>query len=138
MATKNAVASDNCPVTPTSSVSPIAPIAALIANSPVCSQKASAYCGIQSNKATNPIQAMVFLDTRHLVGSEEAGRPPQQDREQDHVRHHVRESAAEEGEVVLISRRQLLGHADQEAADERAGRGVEPAEHRDGDRAQRE
>jgi hypothetical protein len=41
MATKNACPSESCPVVPTSSVSPIAPIAEAIANSPVWSQNAS-------------------------------------------------------------------------------------------------
>ena len=48
MPTKNALASDSWPVVPTSSVNPMAPMAALIANSPVCIQKASAYCGSHS------------------------------------------------------------------------------------------
>ena len=57
MPMKNACASDSWPVVPTSSVNPMAPMAALIANSPVCIQKASAYCGSHSSTATSAIHA---------------------------------------------------------------------------------
>src|SRR3954447_22526854 len=134
MATKNAVASDNCPVTPTSSVSPIAPIAALMANRPVCSQKAWAYCGSQSRNAASTIQPArrtQGLDTGLLPRSEEAPRPPQQDREQHDVGHHVRQAPAQEGQLVLIAGRQGLGCPDEQAGDQCAGGRVEPAEHGD-------
>src|SRR4051794_7288091 len=120
---KNAVASDSWPAIPTNSVSPIAAIAALIANRPVCSQKASAYCGIHSSSSASAIQPTVFplgLDTCDLPRAEQPRRPPQQDREQHDVRDHVREPATEEVDVVLIAGRELLRDADDEAADERA------------------
>src|SRR5919201_4334982 len=102
---KNACASDSWPVTPTSSVSPIAPIAALIANRPVCSQKPSAYCGSHSRKAasaTQPTRRSVRReigrrsDTGQLPPAEEPGRPPQKDHEEHDVGHDVRQPAPEE------------------------------------------
>src|SRR5436190_5253321 len=137
-AMKKAVASDNWPVTPPSSVSPIAAIAALIANRPVCSQNASMYCGSHSSRAAKAIQARVRLDTSQLPGPEQAGRTPQQDREQHDVGHHVGEPTAQEREVVLVAGRQLLGDADDQAGDERAHRGVQPSQYRNGDRAERQ
>src|SRR3954470_7126890 len=104
---KKAWASESCPVVPTSSVSPMAAIAALIANRPVCSQKPSAYCGIQSRAPTSTTQPrMRNLDTGHLPRAEEAPRPPQQDREQDRVGHNVGQAAPEERDVVLVAGRE--------------------------------
>src|SRR5919202_2733926 len=114
---KNACASDSWPVTPTSSVSPTAPMAALIANSPVCIQKASAYCGSHSSTAISAIHAMRALDTGQLPLPEQPGRPPQQHDEQHHVRDDVRQPAAEEREIVLIAGRELLRDADHEPRD---------------------
>src|SRR4051794_20097390 len=129
---KNAVASDNWPVVPTSNVSPMAAIAALIANRPVCSQNASMYCGSHSSSAAKAIQPIVRLDTRQLPGPEQTGGAPQQAREQHDVGPHVREPPAQEREVVLVAGRQLLGDTDDQAADERADRGVHPPQHRHG------
>src|SRR4051794_19176584 len=124
MATKKAVASDSCPVTPTSSVSPIAPIAALMAKSPVCSQKPSRYCGSHNNSPASTTQATRLTatsDTGELPCPEQAPRPPQQDGEQHDVGHDVRQPTTEEGELVLIARGQRLGRPDQQAADQGAG-----------------
>src|SRR5436305_10047005 len=100
---KNACASDSCPVTPTSSVSPIAPIAALMVNRPVCSQKACAYWGNHNRKPASTIKPMIaFLDTAHLTRPEQPGGAPQQDHEQHRVRDDVRQSAAEERDLVLV------------------------------------
>src|SRR3954447_21215045 len=119
---KNACASESCPVTPTSSVSPMAPIAALMVNRPVCSQKAWAYCGSHSSNAASAIQPPIaFLDTTQLPRPEQPRRPPQQDHEQHHVRDHVRQPPAEERELVLITGRHRLGDADQQPADDRPG-----------------
>src|SRR3954471_21289865 len=104
---KNACASESCPVTPTSSVSPMAAIAALMANRPVCSQKPSAYCGSHSSTPTSTTQpTMRALDTGHLPGPEQAPGPPQQDHEQDRVGHDARQPAAEERDVVLVAGRE--------------------------------
>src|SRR5215210_7646864 len=103
---KNAVASDSWPVTPNSSVSPIAPIAALMAKSPVCSQKPSAYCGSHSSRAASAAQPTRFTttsDTSELPCPEEAPRTPEQDREQHDVGHDVRQTAAQESDVVLVA-----------------------------------
>src|SRR4051812_6679373 len=137
MPTKNALASDSWPVVPTSSVSPIAPIAALIANSPVCIQKASAYCGSHSSTPTStihPISARRDLDTGQLPRSVQAGGSPQQHDEQHDVGDDARQAAAEERELVLVARRELLGDADDEPGDDGPGGRVEAAEHghRDG------
>src|SRR4051794_6211187 len=121
MPTKNALASDSWPVVPTSSVNPMAPIAALIANSPVCIQKASAYCGSHSSTAISAIHAMRCLDTGHLPRPEQPGGPPEQHDEQHHVRDHVRQSAAEERQVVLIAGSELLCDPDHEPRDDGAG-----------------
>src|SRR4051794_19345706 len=118
---KNACASESCPVMPTSSVRPIAPIAALIANRPVCSQNASTYCGSHSSTATSPTKPSVRLDTGQLPRPEEAGRAPQQDREQHDVWHDVRQSAAEKVDLVLVAGRQLLRNADHQTGNDRAG-----------------
>src|SRR5919199_3970745 len=128
MPTKNACASDSWPVVPTSSVSPMAPIAALIANSPVCIQKASAYCGSHSSTAISAIHAMRALDTGQLPRPEEPARPPQQHDEQHHVRDDVRQPAAEERQVVLVARGELLRDADDEPRDDRPGGRVQAAE----------
>src|SRR5918911_4729731 len=114
MPMKNACASDSWPVVPTSSVSPMAPMAALIANSPVCIQKASAYCGSHSITAITAIQAMRALDTGQLPRPEQPGGPPQQHHEQHQVRDDVRQAAAEERQVVLVAGRELLRDADDE------------------------
>src|SRR5919199_1492703 len=135
MAMKNALASDSWPVTPTSSVRPMAPIAALIAKSPVCIQNAPAYCGSHSSSATSAIQA-IRLDTRDLPRPEQPPRPPQQDHEQDHVRHDVAEPPAEEGELVLIAGRELLRDADDQPGHESSGNGIQAAQHRHRDRVE--
>src|SRR4051794_29401673 len=82
MPTKNALASDSWPVVPTSSVNPMAPIAALIANSPVCIQNASAYCGSHSSTTMSTIHAIRDLDTGQLPRPEQPGGPPEQHDEQ--------------------------------------------------------
>src|SRR3954462_10122693 len=125
MPTKNAVASDSWPVVPTSSVSPMAPMAALIANSPVCIQKASAYCGSHSSTAISAIHPIRALDTGQLPRPEQPGGPPQQHDEQHHVRDDVRQPAAEERQVVLVARRELLCDADHEPRDDRPCGGVQ-------------
>src|SRR4051794_4017078 len=136
---KNACASESCPVTPTSSVSPMAPIAALMANRPVCSQKPSAYCGNQSRKLASTIQPMIaFLDTAHLPRPEQPGGPPQQDHEQHRVRNDIRQPATEERDLVLVAGRHRLGDADQQPTDDRPGGRIQAAEDRDGDGAERE
>src|SRR6187200_2551416 len=114
MPTKNAAASDSWPVVPTSSVKPMAPMAALIANSPVCIQKASAYCGSHNSTTITAIQAMRDLDTGQLPRTEQPGGPPQQHDEQHHVRDDVRQPAAEERQAVLVAGRKLLRDADHE------------------------
>src|SRR3954471_12133972 len=136
MPTKNACASDSWPVVPTSRVSPMAPMAALIANSPVCIQKASTYCGSHSSKAISAIQAMRALDTGQLPRPEQPGGPPQQHDEQDHVRDDVRQPAAEERQVVLIAGRELLRDADHEPRDDGPGGRVQASEHGHRDCAQ--
>src|SRR5437016_5178304 len=116
MAMKKALASDSWPVTPTSSVRPMAPIAALIANRPVCSQKAWAYCGSHNStaaSATQPARLTTTSDTGDLPRTEEAPWPPEQDREQHDVRHDVRQPAAEERDLILVAGRQRLRRADQ-------------------------
>src|SRR3954469_20272525 len=134
---KNACASESCPVTPTSSVSPMAPIAALMANSPVCSQKPSAYCGSHSSSTASAIQPMIaFLDTAQLPRPEQPGGPPQQDHEQHRVRDDVGQPPAEERDLVLVAGRHRLGDADQQAADDRSGGRVQTAEDRDRDGAE--
>src|SRR3954454_1594584 len=141
MAMKNALASDSCPVTPTSSVRPIAAIAALMANSPVCSQNPSAYCGSHSStpaRTIQPSRLTTVSDTRQLPRSEQSRRPPQQDDEQHDVGDDVGQPAAQERDLVLVARRQRLRDADQQAPDERSGGGVETAENRHGYRAQRQ
>src|SRR3954471_17959548 len=136
MPTKNALASDSWPVVPTSSVNPMAPMAALIANRPVCIQKASAYCGSHSSTTMSTIHAMRDLDTGQLPRPEQPGGPPQQHDEQHHVRDDVRQPATEEREAVLIARRQLLRDADHEPRDDGAGGRVQATEHGHRDRAE--
>src|SRR3954464_616763 len=103
---KNACASESCPVTPTSSVSPMAAIAALMANTPVCSQKPSAYCGNHSRTPASTIQPMIaFLDTAHLLRPEQPRGAPEQDDEQHRVWDDVRQPPAEERDLILIARR---------------------------------
>src|SRR5215217_1499331 len=121
MPTKNAAARDSWPVVPTSSVSPMAPMAALIANSPVCIQKASAYCGSHSRTAISAIKAMRALDTGQLPRTEQPAGPPQQHDEQHHVRDDVRQPATEERQVVLVAGRKLLRNPDHQPRDDRAG-----------------
>src|SRR4051812_25304901 len=130
MAMKKALARESWPVLPTSSVRPIAPIAADMANRPVCIQNASAYCGSHSSTRTRTTQP-IFLYTRDLTGPEQAPRPPQQHGEEHDVGHDVAQPAAEERELVLVARGQLDRDADDQPADERARGGVEPTEHRD-------
>src|ERR671933_2048244 len=97
---------------PSSSLSPIAPIAADIAKSPVCSQNPSAYCGSQSRNATRatiatrPISRRRPSDTGDLPRPEQPRRAPEQDREQHDVRHDLGEAAAEERDLVLVARRE--------------------------------
>src|SRR3954454_363806 len=113
---KNALASDSCPATPTSSVSPIAPIAALIANRPVCIQNASAYCGshrIRAASATHPI-VRVRLDTGDLPCAEQTRRSPKQYDQEHDAGHDVRHSAPGQRQLVSASGRQLLRDADHE------------------------
>src|SRR3954447_16472757 len=99
---KNACASESWPVTPTRSVSPIAPMAADIAKRPVCSQKPSAYCGSHTRNAMSAMAATRATrrrrpsDTGDLPRPEQARRPPQQHAEQHEVRHDLGEPAAEE------------------------------------------
>src|SRR4051794_33990987 len=106
---KNACASESWPVTPTSSVRPIAPIAADIAKRPVCSQKPSAYCGSHSRKTTRPATATRPTsrrrpsDTGDLPRPEEPRGPPQQHAEQHEVRHDLGQPAAEERDLVLVA-----------------------------------
>src|SRR3954452_12274640 len=128
MPTKNAVASDSWPVVPTSSVSPMAPMAALIAKSPVCIQKACAYCGSHSSTAISAIQAIRALDTGQLPRPEQPGGPPQQHDEQHDVRDDVRQPATEERQVVLIAGRELLRDTDHEPRDDRPRGRVQAAE----------
>src|SRR4051794_11813283 len=141
---KNACASDSWPVTPTSSVRPIAPIAADIANSPVCSQKPSAYCGNQSRNttrpaiATRPISRRRASDTGDLPRPEQPRRPPQQHAEQHEVRHALGQAAAEERDLVLVARRERRRDADEQAADDRARRRVQAADDSRRDRGERE
>src|SRR2546421_2563147 len=100
---KNACASESCPVTPVSSVRPIAAIAAAMANSPACSQNASRYCGSQSRRPTSARAASLLgLDTVDLAGAEQARRQPQQDREEHDVGDDVGEPAAEERQLVGV------------------------------------
>src|ERR687886_2742156 len=108
MPMKNACASDSWPVVPTSSVSPMAPMAALIVNSPVCIQKASAYCGSHNSTTISASPAMRPLDTGQLPRPEQPGGPPQQHDEQHHVGDDVRQPAAEKRQVVLVAGRELL------------------------------
>src|SRR3954465_10091609 len=121
---KNACASDSWPVTPTSSVRPIAPIAADIAKSPVCSQKPSAYCGSQSRNttrpaiATRPISRRCASDTGDLPRPEEPRRPPQEHEQQHDVGHDLRQPAPEERDVVLVAGGERRRHADEQAADD--------------------
>src|SRR5919197_4812210 len=136
MPMKNACASDSWPVVPTSSVSPMAPMAALIANSPVCIQKASAYCGSHSITTITTSSAMRPLDTGQLPRPEEPGRPPQQHDEQHHVGDDVRQAAAEEGQLVLIAGRELLHDADDQPRDDGPRGRVQAAEHGDRDRVE--
>src|SRR5690242_19128228 len=129
---KNACASDSWPVVPTSSVSPMAPMAALIANSPVCIQNAAAYCGSHSRKAISAIQtihAMRDLDTGQLPRPEQPGGTPQQHDEEHDVRDDVRQPAAEERQVVLVAGRELLRDADDQPGDDGPGGRVQAAEH---------
>src|SRR3954468_15834574 len=107
---KNACASESWPVTPVSSVRPIAAIAAAIANSPACSQNPCRYCGSHSISAM-PARATTFLDTMDLPRAEEPRGPPQQDGEQQDVRHDVGHPAAQEDELILVARRQRLRDA---------------------------
>src|SRR3954452_22453855 len=117
---KNACASESCPVTPTSSVSPMAPIAALMANSPVCSQKPSAYCGNHSRTPASTIQPMIpFLDTAHLPRPEQPRGPPEQDHEQHRVRDDVRQASTEERDLILVAGCHRLGDTDQQPAGDR-------------------
>src|SRR3954453_7701551 len=131
---KNACASESWPVTPTSSVSPIAPIAADIAKSPVWSQKPSAYCGSHSRKttrpaiATRPSRRRRASDTGDLPRPEEPRRPPQQDEQQHDIGHDLRQAAPEERELVLVAGRERRRNADQQAARHRAGGRVEAAD----------
>src|SRR3954453_9561017 len=98
---KNACASESCPVTPVSSVSPMAPIAALMVNRPVCSQKPSAYWGSHSRKPASTIQPTIaFLDTGHLLRPEEPGGPLEENYEQHRVRDDVRQPPAQERDLV--------------------------------------
>src|SRR3954468_10790030 len=136
---KNACASESCPVTPTSSVSPMAPIAAAMVNRPVASQKPWAYWGSHSRKPASTIQAMIaFLDTAHLPRPKQPRGPPQQDHEQHRVWHDVRQPPAEERDLVLVAGRHRLSDTDQQPADDRAGGRVQAAEDRDRDGAERE
>src|SRR4051794_4651560 len=140
MATKKACASDSWPVTPTRSVSPIAPIAADIANRPVWSQKLSAYCGSHSRNSTSAAGTSIVRrrsDTGDLPRAEEPRGPPQEHREQDDVRNHLGQPAAEERDLVLVPGREGRRDADRQPSPHRAGRRVEPAEHGGGDRGQR-
>src|SRR3954454_1957303 len=138
MPTKNAVASDSWPVVPTSSVSPMAPMAELIAKSPVCIQKASAYCGSHSSRAIRTPQAIRALDTGQLPRPEQPGGSPHQHDEQHHVRDDVRQPAAQERQVVLVAGRELLSDADHEPRDDGPGGRVQPSEHGYRDRAERQ
>src|SRR3954452_1364745 len=131
---KNACASESWPVTPTSSVSPIAPIAADIAKRPVCSQKPSAYCGSQRRNttraaiATRPIRRRRESDTRDLPRPEQARRPPQQHEQQHDVGHDLGQPAPEERELVLVAGGERRRDSDQQPADDRAGGRVEPTD----------
>src|SRR3954452_857245 len=136
MPTKNAAASDSWPVVPTSTVSPMAPMAALIANSPVCIQNASAYWGSQSSTAISAIHPMRALDTGQLPRPEQARGPPQQHDEQHHVRDDVRQPAAEERQVVLVAGRELLRDADHQPGDDGPGGRVQASEHGHRNRAE--
>src|SRR3954453_5454704 len=137
---KNALASDSCPATPTSSVSPIAPIAALIANRPVCIQNASAYCGSHRSRAASATHPIVRarLDTGDLPWAEPPRRPPKQYDQEHDVGHDVRQAAPEERQLVLVSGRQLLRDAAHEPTPEHPGDRAEPPEHGDRDRAEGE
>src|SRR3954451_18041814 len=133
---KNACASESCPVTPTSSVGPMAAIAALMAKRPVCSQKPSAYCGNHSRTPASTIQPMIaFLDTAHLTRPEQPGGPPQQDHEQHRVRDDLRHPPAPQRDLVLLAGRHRLADADQQAADGGSGGRVQTSDARgpDGD-----
>src|SRR5436190_12839299 len=136
---KNACASESCPATPTSSVSPIAPIAALMVNRPVCSQKPSAYWGNHSRKPASTIQPMIaFLDTGQLPRPVQPGGPPQQDHEQHRVRDDVGQPPAEERDLVLVAGRHRLRDTDQQPTHDRPGGRVQTAKNCDRDGAERE
>src|SRR4051812_2495981 len=121
----------------------MAPMAADIANSPVWSQKPSAYCGTQSRKSTRAATPMRLTsrprsDTGETPGSEESGRAPQENGKQHDVRRAPGRAPPEECQLVLIPRREGRDEADGEPAHDRPGRGVQPPEHRRGDRGEGE
>src|SRR5215218_4170499 len=112
---------------PPSSVSPIAAIAADIANSPVCSQNASAYSGSHSRNTISATSATRVArrrrsDTGQLPCPEQTRRPPQQHEQQHDERDDLRQPAAEERDLVLVAGRERRRHADHEPADDRARR----------------
>src|SRR5919112_4059723 len=112
---KNACASESCPVTPTSSVSPMAAIAADIAKRPVCSQKPSRKYGATSSATSSAISAVrpaSRSDTVDLRRSEEPRRPPQQDEQQHDVGDDLAQPAAQERQLVLIAGGERDRHAD--------------------------
>src|SRR3954463_4521063 len=129
---------------PTSSVRPIAPIAADIANRPVCSQKPSAYWGSHTRNTTRPMATTRLTsrrrpsDTRDLPRAEQPRRPPQEPQQQHDVGHDLRQPPAEEGDLVLVAGRERRRDPDDEPPDDRAGRRVEAAENSGRDGGQRE
>src|SRR3954468_15758083 len=119
MAAKAAWPSESCPATPTSRVSPTAPMAVAITNRPSCSQKSSSTSGSASATRSRPRtpSRRGRSDTDCLLAAEQTLGPHEQDDDHDDVGSDLAEAAAEEGQMALVADRQRRDQSDHQAAD---------------------
>src|SRR4051794_22912283 len=118
MAANAACPRDSWPATPTSRVSPTAPIAVAITNRPSCSQKSSSTSGSASattSRTSTPIRRG-RSDTDCLLAAEQPLGPHEQDDDHDDVGDDFSEAVAEEGQIALVAHRQRRDQSDDEAS----------------------
>src|SRR3954469_12358099 len=124
MAANAACPSDNWPATPTRRVSPTAPIAAPITNSPACSQKPDSRSGrarATTRSASPPIRRG-SSDTDGLLAAQQTRGPHEQDDDHDDVRGDLAEAGAEEAcEIALVAGDQGAGEPDEQAPHDGSG-----------------
>src|SRR3954469_1867334 len=135
MAAKAAWPRESWPAVPTRRVSPTAPMAVAITNRPSCSQNSWSTRGSASATTTSARtpSRRGRSDTDCLLAAEQALGPHEQDDDHDDVGRDLAETAAQEGQLVLVADGERGDQADDQAADDRPGHGVEAAEHPGGD-----